>query len=68
MILNAREMAIAKIAWSQGYGHGHNHTVEGHYAPPDEYDYDTLHEQLAEGVFDGIPERQPTTPTGQEKT
>ena len=52
--LSAREYEIAKIAWKQGYGNGHNHTVEGHYAPPDEYDYDILQENIDEGLFDDI--------------
>ena len=50
-----RDLEIAKIAWKQGYGHGHNDAVEGHYAPPDEYEYDVLMKQIEEGIFDDVP-------------
>lgn len=65
--LTAREMAIAKIAWSQGYGYGHSHTVEGHYAPPEDYDWDILAEQLLDGVFDEIPPNSGNNPAIPER-
>jgi hypothetical protein len=61
MIFTQRDMAIAKIAWSQGYEYGHHHTVEGQYAPPKEYDYDILMEQIADGTFDHIPDKEADT-------
>ena len=61
--LVGRDLEIAKIAWKQGYGHGHNDTVEGHYAPPEEYDYDVLMQQIEEGIFyDVAPNAQITGP------
>ena len=36
---------VAKYCVELGYQAGHEHTVDGHYAPPSEYDYD---------IFNGI--------------
>ena len=36
---------VAKYCVELGYQVGHEHTVDGHYAPPSEYDYD---------IFNGI--------------
>jgi hypothetical protein len=64
--LSDREMAIAKIAWSSGYEFGHDHTVEGHYAPPEDYDFDILMAQLADGIFDSIPPNAKVTGPGEK--